>query len=227
MCILGLRYCQPLMKISQGFPPVVVPLHQAISDRLVQLDLDASNLTKRYCEYLRSIGDTKAVPNNRRRQIAGLLCSTTDSSLKTIFSTISPMVLNGQFLLCTGEKQLPFANSVEMSGILKDRMDALGITAYELTRRYCLLKSPRKTSRLPPVTNNHLGVIAGLLDSTRNPRFSSLVNTALAFEDHLYIRWQSTQRTSMDSSSLGLIEMPAHTDVILEYPIFSYPLRVG
>lgn len=214
------------MKVFQGFPSTPVPLHQAINDRLLQVDLDAARLTRRYCEYLRSLGDTKAIPNNRRQQIVNLLCPGTDSSLKTIFGVISCNVLNGQFLLCTETEHFGFANSAEMSRLFKAQMNLLGISVYELTRRYCLIKALGERSKVLPLPDNHLGIIKGLLDSSRNPRFSSLVYAALAFEGTLYIRWKSTQRRSIKSSNLALKLMPVNTDITLEYPIYTNPLRV-
>lgn len=78
---------------------------------------------------------------------------------------------------------------VNLSGVLKARMEELGVDVAELVRRYCQLRADRGETGIVP--NNQRRTIVRILNDEGSPTVETLVDLIAALGGEVHIRWRT------------------------------------
>lgn len=200
-------------------PKRAIAFDQAIRARMEELGLGEAGLVIKYANLL------KVKPELRRSLVIKTLKGETDPQLRTVFNLLHPKVLDGElFLRWTDSNDLELLPSPEiLSQVIQQRMAEVGLNPvepsaiYELTRRYCHLKSADK----PLNPSNNIKVIKHLIADKPNSRLQTVATVAQALKGQLLTRWRKTIRQVLPAESKAayaiLEDLPAEETFIVEY----------
>jgi len=198
-------------------PKRAIAFDRAIRIRMEELGIDEAGLTNRYATLL------KVHPDRRRNVVLRILRGEADPRLKTVFNLLDSRVLDGELLVrWTDSNSLRLISDSEtLARALQERMREVGLNPnqpsaiYELTRRYCSLKSGNKPRN--PV--NYIKVVKQLI-SEPNSQVQTIATVVQALTGELLIRWKKTVRQQLQAPKAAydfLENLPPEQTLVLEY----------